>query len=63
MAQNLHCVFHGTGKAGQGNSLGLACLGNVGRLWATGTASHCGHLALGNLALGDLAQGKYWLRV
>lgn len=24
MAQNLHCVFHGTGKAGQGNSLGLA---------------------------------------
>lgn len=42
MAQKLHCVFHGTGKVGQGNSLGLACLSNVGRLWVTGAFSSCG---------------------
>lgn len=48
MAQNLHRIFHGTGKAGQGNSLGLACLSKVGRLWVTGAFSSCGYLALGD---------------
>lgn len=57
-AQNLHCVFHGTGNAGQGNSLGLACLSNVGMLLATGAVSLYRYLVLS-----DLAQGKYWLGV
>lgn len=57
-AQNLHCVFHGTDNAGQGNSLGLACLSNVGMLQAAGAVSRYRYLALS-----DLAQGKYWLGV
>ena len=41
LGQSLYCVFHGKGKAGKGNSLGLASLNTFGGLWDIRAVPSC----------------------
>ena len=58
MVQRLSCVFHGKGKAGRGNGLGLASLNDVGTLWAIWVGSLVVWVIQGRRNIGLVCQLK-----
>lgn len=58
MVQSFYCVFHGKGKAGRGNGLGLASLNDVGRLWAIWVGSVVVWVIQGRRNIGLVCQLK-----